>query len=98
MKLKHWQGYGSINARKISETVNGNIATLKIELKGNHEYGLSRDDKYDIFNWLLNGGKRFAKACSSYRDIISIDITEDYVRENNEIIDTALYTITYKIS
>lgn len=98
MKLKHWQGYGSINARKISETVNGNIATLKIELKGNHEYGLSRDDKYDVFNWLLNGGKRFVKACSSYRDIISVDITEDYVKENNEIIDTALYTITYKIS
>ena len=60
MKLKHWQGYGSVNATKKSSNIDKatNIKTLIIEVIGNHECGIVRNDKYDLYNWLI---KRFDK-------------------------------------
>ena len=41
MKIKHYHGYGTVQARKINKTGN----CLKVTVWGNHEYGLIRDDK-----------------------------------------------------
>ena len=89
MKIKHFAGYGCVNAKKISDK----DGILVVEVKGNHEYGLSRNDKYDVFNWLV---KRFTKKCKSYRDIIQILINEYLTEdENGQIIETAKYVIGY---
>jgi hypothetical protein len=89
MKIKHWQGYGCVNAKKISD--NDNI--LVVEVKGNHEWGLKRNDKYDVFNWLV---KRFTKKCKSYSDIVQILIHEYLVKEEDgQIVDAAKYVIGY---
>lgn len=68
MKIKHWQGYGTVSATRIKDK----NCTLHIRLTGNHEWGLRRDDMYDLYNWLV---KRFDKSVplmySSMKDIQS---------------------------
>ena len=58
MKIKHWQGYGTVDARKIKDG-----AKLHIRVSGNHEWGLRRDDEYDLFNWLI---RKFDKSIPDY--------------------------------
>ena len=59
MKLKHWMGYGTINAERIKEK----DTDLTVKLSGNHECGLERDDDYDMYRWLY---KRFKKNAPDY--------------------------------
>ena len=63
MKIKHFTGYGFVNATKIKDP----NCTLHIRVEGDHEQGLKRDDLYDVFNWLI---KRFDKRMKevSYAD------------------------------
>ena len=63
MKIRHWQGYGTVNAVKVRSTK----FVLVVKVSGNHEWGLRRDDVYDLFNWLV---KKFDKdwADKSYAD------------------------------
>ena len=91
MIIKHWQGYGSVNAKVVKKTLNTQrgVKTITIEVTGNHEWGLKREDRYDVYNWLL---KRFDKNCDSYSDILSIKITSIF--ENG--IDKAIYYIEYE--
>lgn len=49
MKIKHWQGYGSVNAKVVEKTK----SSIVIEVTGDHEWGLVRNDAYDIKTWLL---------------------------------------------
>lgn len=49
MKIKHWQGYGTLSAKKLSSSAD----TLVVEVWGNHEWGLERNDMYGVFNWLV---------------------------------------------
>ena len=88
MKIKHFHGYGTINASKISKTTKNGHTKLVIKLSGNHECGLIRNDKYDVANWLV---KRFDKSFQDYRQITGLDINSGY--ENG--IETAIYTIEY---
>lgn len=92
MKIKHWQGYGCVNATKVKMTTKDNIRNLIIRVSGNHECGLVRDDKYDVANWLI---KRFDKSFDDYRDIISMDIKEDWDDLKHE--DSCVYNITYRV-
>ena len=55
MKIKHWQGYGTVNAVKKKDK----DFALVVTVSGNHEWGLRRDDMYDLFNWLV---KKFDKS------------------------------------
>jgi len=50
MKIKHWQGYGSVSAKLITKTPN----EIVIEVTGEHEYGLATDDGYTAKIWLLD--------------------------------------------
>lgn len=49
MKIKHWQGYGTLSAKKLSSSDD----TLVVEVWGNHEWGLELNYMYDVFNWLV---------------------------------------------
>ena len=91
MKIKHFAGYGSVNAKKLEVKTNlDGTKTIKIVVSGDHEWGLVREDKYDIFRWLL---KRFAKDVGEdYRCIRSMKVDHDYSQK----IDTVTYTITYE--
>ena len=74
MKIKHFMGYGSVNAKKVKLTED----TLVVHVWGVHECGVRRDDFYDIFNWLV---KRFDKKRTDYFDIGDVDIEEWYEPE-----------------
>ena len=91
MKIKHWQGYGSVNAVKTSRIADKGIVTLKIHVSGNHECGLERTDAYDVANWLV---KKFDKTFQNYRNIISISTESGY--DMHEDMDTCDYTICYR--
>lgn len=89
MKLKHWQGYGTVNAKKLELSAAGPNRKLVIEVTGNHEYGLTRDDAYDVYNWLV---KRFAKDCPNYRNILSLRVESD----DSGNVERATYEIIYQ--
>ena len=93
MKLKHWQGYGSVEVKKVSKTTfNNNWGEKKTKLvlsvKGNHEYGLVRDDIYDVKRWLFD---RFEKHFSGEYYDIDMSIKDDYV----DGVEVATYTFIY---
>lgn len=73
MRIKHFMGYGSVNAKVVGKSLNTatGLRTLIINVWGNHEYGLDRsEDYYDINNWLV---KKVAKVDIDYRKIESVD-------------------------
>lgn len=92
MRIKHWQGYGSVEAKKLSKKTRGNITKVEIEVIGNHEWGIYRNDTYDVHRWLCS---KFAKDCKDSRDIMQIDI-DIYEKDINGICtDMCIYKITY---
>lgn len=60
MKIKHYAGYGSVNAKIVEKSTN--VAThsmgyiikgVKVQVWGNHKYGLDRSNyKEDVVSWL----------------------------------------------
>lgn len=94
MKVKHWQGYGSVEMKKVKTTTIGNTKTVVVRVSGNHEWGLERNDTYDIFNWIC---KRFAKDCKEYSDIIDMQLQSGYEKVNGLDTEYCVYTITYEV-
>lgn len=92
MKIKHFQGYGSVQAKKVSKTTIGNKTKLVVEVKGNHEWGLVRDDIYDAKRWLFD---RFEKNFNGNYYDIDMTIKDDYVREGKIDVEVATYTFVY---
>lgn len=93
MKIKHWQGYGCVDAKKVSRTDD----TLVIHVWGMHEYGLERTDEYDVFEWLVS---KFDKTRKDYRDIVSVS-TDDYYtdemyRGRYPTTEHCVYTIKFR--
>lgn len=78
MKIKHWQGYGCVDAKKISMKdhvrYGETVRELHIRVTGEHEYGLARHDTYDVANWLI---KRFDKSFDDYRKIRNMNIDDN---------------------
>lgn len=88
MKIKHWQGYGTVNAVRVKDR----SCTLHIRVSGNHEWGLERNDTYDLYNWLI---KRFDKSVPDYlswRRTASVVINDRYDGNDVEVCD---YMFTY---
>ena len=92
MKIKHFQGYGSVQAKKLSKTTIGNKTKLVVEVKGNHEWGLVRDDVDDAKRWLFD---RFEKNFNGNYYDIEMTIKDDYVREGSIDVEVATYTFVY---
>lgn len=56
MRIKHFQGYGRVNAvKKYFHTDQRGIHHLTVDVTGDHEWGLefSFHDEYGVFNWLV---------------------------------------------
>ena len=91
MKIKHWQGYGTVNATKIKDS-----NTLHVKVVGNHEWGLYRNDDYDLFNWIV---KRFDRKETDYmtwwRKNPTITIRTGYEYVNGEYTETCDYEFNY---
>ena len=96
MKIKHWQGYGCVEARKVKKTTKNGITNLVVEVMGNHEWGLVRRDVYDLKRWLVDRFDKSAKDISPY----SIDYTlllSTYERIGGLDVEKAVYSFTYEV-
>lgn len=97
MKIKHWQGYGSVTAKKVSKVTKNGVTTLVVKVTGNHEWGLVRDDIYDLKRWLID---RFDKTAA---DVWPYDINyryeDGYSRNEEKGIDEeyCVYTFVYSV-
>lgn len=93
MKIKHFAGYGSVQAKKVSKTNIGNNKTkLVVEVKGDHEQGLVRNDIYDVKHWLFD---KFEKNFKGDEYDIDMSIENDYVKENGIDVEVATYKFIY---
>lgn len=61
MKVKHWQGYGCVDMKKMPNEG----ATLHVRVSGNHEWGIHVNewDDMTMYNWIV---KRFDKKVPEY--------------------------------
>jgi hypothetical protein len=97
MRIKHFAGYGTVEAKKVSKTTVTNQYgekrnKLVVNVKGNHECGLVRNDIYDVKRWLFDKfEKNFA---GNYYQII-MDVKNDYIKENRIDVEVATYTFVY---
>lgn len=57
MKIRHFQGYGTVTATRLKDRDRG-AWTLAIRVYGNHECGLRVHDIMDAYDWLV---KKFDK-------------------------------------
>ncbi len=94
MKIKHWQGYGTVEAKRLRTTNNRAFGTktVVIEVRGNHEWGLERFDTYDVLRWL----GRFLRDCESYTDIRDMKVKSRYEKTENGYVDVCDYIIEYR--
>ena len=97
MKIKHFMGYGSVEVKKISKKpiINGygeNKTKLVLCVKGNHEYGLVRNDIYDVRRWIFD---RFEKNFKKSDYEIYMEVKSDYIEENGLDVEVATYTFVY---
>ena len=96
MRIKHFAGYGTVNAKKTKkkEDNDGNVYT-EIVVTGNHEQGLTRPffDPYLIYQWLV---RKFDKREIDLQSI-NYDCMDYYIQENGLDVEKAIYTITYKL-
>ena len=93
MRIKHFMGYGSVNAKVVGRSLNTATKqkTLTINVWGNHEYGLDRSEYYDDINdWLV---KKVARVDIDYRKITNI--TANYI-PNIDGQEAMQYIITYR--
>ena len=88
-RIKHWQGYGSVDAKVLRNTPENMI----IQVKGMHEYGLDCGawDTDRVYEWLV---KRFDPSRKP-TDIKSVDIDDDYERQGNVDIEVCTYDIHF---
>jgi hypothetical protein len=92
MKIKHFAGYGSVQAKKVSKTKIGDKTKLVVEVKGNHEWGIVRNDIYVVRRWLFDKFEKNFKG--EYYDI-AMSVQNDYVSENGMDVEVATYTFIY---
>ena len=97
MRIKHFAGYGSVEVKKISKKyyVNEygeNKTRLVLRVKGNHEWGLVRNDIFDVKKWLFD---KFEKNFTKKEYDIDMDIKSDYVNENGHNVEVATYIFVY---
>lgn len=93
MRIKHWSGYGSVNAVRI----NDGTAKLHIRVSGNHERGLHRADPYDLYHWLV---RRFDRSVPDYltwsRSAPLIDADESFCKApDGSYVDSCDYYFYY---
>lgn len=90
MKIKHFAGYGSVTATKLSCKDTNGTRNLIVKVQGNHEYGLVRQSTYDLLKWLV---KRFDKKIpDDFRDYM-LEYTYQTGYENG--VEYCIYDFKY---
>ena len=94
MRIKHWAGYGTIEAKKTYYVkADDHVRYISIYVQGMHECGLVRDDGYDIERWLLK--KHFAKDC---KRLVHYRINGwGYGRFGDQMMEFCTYEIKYEV-
>jgi len=93
MRIKHWQGYGLVDAKKVSKSEKDGVVTMTIKVSGSHEWGLRREDTYDCYNWLLS---KFDKRVNGYKHITEMKIISNtYETINGVEVETCVYRFKY---
>lgn len=99
MRIKHFSGYGTVNAIKIEKKVVNKTTLyvenlLKVKVTGNHERGLTRsfDDPYLIYNWIV---KRFERKPVDFLTVEYSVINNQYETIDGIETETAVYIIRY---
>lgn len=89
MKIKHFAGYGTVNAKKIALSKEDNTTTLVVSVSGDHERGLKPFIIDDTVKWIA---ARFYKPIVNIPNYkIDIDYKYDIVPGTPE---TIVYTFT----
>lgn len=98
MKIKHFAGYGSIDAKKISKSTKDNTTILTVLVAGDHEQGLipgyiipgqpTLYSDYTIKHWLIDRFDKNAKDIDNLR----YKMRAEYISYNP---DAAQYTFVY---
>ena len=92
MRIKHFAGYGCVDAKKLSRfKVSTGDTVLKVRVTGNHECGLLRNDPYDLKWWLIERFDKAAKNIDPYT--IAYEYNYDFDYETNK--DVCDYTFVY---
>jgi hypothetical protein len=86
MKIKHWQGYGSVSAVRIHST----STEVSIRVSGLHECGLNIGpfDKYRLVEWLGKVGK------FTHNQVDSYTVTDSW--DSQSKLDICIYRIKLK--
>lgn len=97
MRVKHFAGYGSVEAKKVLKKTFtdrwGNKKTrLVVFVKGNHEWGLVRESIFDVKSWLFD---KFEKHFGGEDYDIEMSIESNYIKEKGLDVETATYTFIY---
>lgn len=97
MKIKHFAGYGSVEVTKKLKTkvtdLWGNTKNkLVLQVKGNHEWGIVRNDVYDVRRWIFS---RFEKNFNGPDYEIQMSVDDRYVNDNGIDVEVATYTFIY---
>ncbi len=80
MRIKHFAGYGTVSVLRVKDAAH----TLHVRVRGNHEWGIVRNDEIDLFTWLVT---KFDKSIDydSWRKMYPvITIVPDYDLEAGE--------------
>ena len=95
MKIKHFAGYGCVQARKLFYNLNDDgTTTLVVEVIGDHERGIVvKDDESLVKRWLVDRFDKRAADISPWRITYTVMLDWRYFREHHE--DRAVYTIVY---
>lgn len=97
MKVKHFVGYGSVEVKKVSKTTftdefGEKKTKMVLCVKGNHEWGIVRNDIYDVKRWIFD---KFEKNFKGNDYDIDMSIEDDYIKENGIDVEVATYTFVY---
>ena len=97
MKIKHFSGYGSVNAKTIKKVKHdGNLEDRYVEVTGNHEKGLSSDymTNYNVYNWIV---KRMFKDIKSHEQVKGFTADTDYILIDGVDTERCVYRITVDV-
>ena len=97
MRIKHFFGYGCVNAKTIKKVkCDGNLEKRYVEVTGNHERGLSSTymTNYDVYNWLV---KRMFKDIKSHEQVKDFNVKTDYVLIDGIDTEQCIYCITVNV-
>lgn len=94
MKIKHFQGYGCVEATKVKQekyvdAYGREMTKVVVLVKGNHECGLTTNGFYTLYKWLV---KRFYKRCNSYLDIFNMSYNNYYEKIDGIDVEHCQYT------